>query len=76
MQAQEQESRATSLSLWMDEEAAATAAADLIPVDALERHFAEQQPAGEATTPSPTQWAYLHRPVVVSLADCTTGAGA
>ena len=63
MQAQEQESRPFSLSLWMDEEASATAE-DLVPVDALDRHFAGQQPAEPAGTPSPIQWAYLHRPVV------------
>lgn len=75
MQAQEQESRAVSLSLWMDEEAAATAAADLVPLDAVARHLAGQQPAEELATPSPTQWAYLHRPVV-PVVHGATGAGA
>ena len=75
MQAQEQESRAFSLSLWIDEQAAATAAEDLVPLDALERHFAGQHPAEQVATPSPTQWAYLHRPVVPIVHD-TAGAKA
>ena len=64
MQAHEQESRASSLSLWMDEQAAATAAAELVPPDALDRHLTGQQSAEEVPPPSPTQWAYLHCPVV------------
>ena len=75
MRTQEQESRPFSLSLWMDEESAAAAADDLVPLDVLERHFAGEQPADEVVPHSPTQWAYLHRPVV-PLVDGNTGAGA
>lgn len=72
---QEPESRPFSLSLWMDQESAATAADELVPLDVLERHLAGEQPADEVAPNSPTQWAYLHRPVV-PLMDGTTVAGA
>ena len=75
MRTEEQESRPLSLSLWMDEESAATAADELVPVDALERPLAGEQPADEVPGHSSPQWAYLHRPVV-PLVDGNTGAGA
>ncbi len=74
MRTQEQESRPFSLSLWMDEEAAATAD-DLVPLDALERHFTGEQPTDDVAPHSPTQWTYLHRPVV-PLVGGNTGTGA
>ena len=75
MRTQETKSRGLSLSLWMDEESAATSDDELVPLDAVERHLASEQPADEAAPASPAQWAYLHRPVV-PLVDGTTGAGA
>ncbi len=75
MRTQEPESRAFSLSLWMDEESAATAADELVPLDVLERHLTGGEPSDEAAAHSSPQWAYLHRPVV-PLVDGNTGAGA
>ena len=75
MRTEEQESRPLSLSLWMDEEPAATAVDEPVPVDVLERHLAAEQPGEEVATHSSPQWAYLHRPVV-PLVDGNTGAGA
>lgn len=75
MRTQEQESRPFSLSLWMDEESAASAADDLIPLDVLERGFADEQPVEEVPPHSPTQWAYLHRPAD-PLVDGNSRAGA
>ncbi len=75
MRTQEPESRPFSLSLWMDEESAATADDEFVPLDALQRQLAGEQPSDEAPAHSPPQWAYLHRPVV-PLVDGTTGAGA
>lgn len=75
MRTQETESRGLSLSLWMDEESAATADDELVPLDAVERHLASEQPPEKAEPCSSAQWAYLHRPVV-PLVDGTTGASA
>lgn len=75
MRSQEQESRPFSLSLWMDEESAATAAAELVPLDVLERHFAGEQSVDDVAAHASPRWAYLHRPVV-PLVDGNTGASA
>lgn len=75
MRTQEQESRPLSLSLWMDAESAATAADEFVPIDAIERHLAGEQPSDEVAAHSSPKWAYLHRPVV-PLVDGNTGAGA
>jgi hypothetical protein len=72
---QEQGSSPFSLSLWMDEEAAATAADEFVPFGVLERHFAGEQPVDDVAAHASRQWAYLHRPVV-PFVDGNTGASA